>query len=188
LRKPIEDVTKDERQAGKTTNFLIGYGGGPARLAAQTGMGIRRAEAFIDDYWKRFSGHRRFVDLTVREARNKPGIPYTTTILGRRRRLPLLRSVDKGLRRRAERQAVNAKIQGSSADIIKIAMIRHADLSRGTPHQLILSVHDELIAISPDDMVEEGCAILEEAMLGDVHLDVPLKAKAVVAKRWSDTK
>ena len=90
LRKPIEEVTKDERQAGKTTNFLISYGGGPARLAAQTGMGIRRSERFIEDYWREF----RKVDLwsarCIRQARtHRP--PYVTTLLGRRRRLPELR-------------------------------------------------------------------------------------------------
>jgi DNA polymerase I-like protein with 3'-5' exonuclease and polymerase domains len=188
LRKPIEEVTKDERQAGKTTNFLIGYGGQADRLAAQTGMGKRRAEEFIEDYWVRFAGHKRFMTKTVSDARSKKGMPYTTTLLGRRRRLPLLRSADFGQRKRAERQCVNAKIQGSSADIIKIAMIRHHDLAEGTPHKLVLSVHDELIAISPDDRIEEGKAIMEEAMLGEQYLRVPLKAKAVSAKRWSECK
>ena len=101
----------------------------------------------------------------------------------------MLRSADTGLRRKAERQAVNAKVQGTAAEIIKVAMIRHDRLSQGTEHKLVLTVHDELIAISPEDQIEEGKAILEEAMLGVDFLDnVPLRAKAVAAKRWADCK
>jgi DNA polymerase I-like protein with 3'-5' exonuclease and polymerase domains len=188
LRKSIEDVTKDERQAAKTTNFLIMYGGGPQRLASQAKMGIRKAERFIDDYWKQFPKVRQFADRTVRDARAK-SLPYTTTILGRRRRLPMLRSVDNGLRRKAERQAVNAKVQGTAAELIKVAMIRHDHLTKGTDHKLVLTVHDELIAVSPDDQIEEGKVLLEEAMLGvDFLRNVPLRASAVAAKRWADCK
>lgn len=187
LQKPLEDVTKDERQAAKTTNFLIMYGGGPQRLADQTKMGIRKAEKFIEDYWKQFPKVKKFADQTVRDARSKK-IPYTTTILNRRRRLPMLRSVDNGMRRKAERQAVNARVQGTAAEIIKIAMIRHNRLTEGTDHKLVLTVHDELIAICPEAQVEEGKSILNDAMLGFTILDVPLRAKAVAAKRWADCK
>lgn len=192
LNKDVSEVTKNERQAAKSTNFLIMYGGGAKRLNEQTKMGLRNAERFLETYWQQFPRVRKFADQVVVDAR-KHRVPYVTTDLNRRRRLPELRSINDYDRSRAERQAVNAKIQGTAADIIKIAMVEHARLTEGTEHKLVLSVHDELIGISPDDQIEEGKVFMELAMLGESgdgrdFLDVPLRATATAAKRWADAK
>jgi DNA polymerase-1 len=116
--------------------------------------------------------------------------PYIRTLLGRKRRLPLMLSQNNGLRMGAERQAVNSLIQGSAADLIKLAMIR---LNNSLPNEirLILSVHDELVVLAPEDRAEEAADLVREAMLGeDIQklLKVPLSSDVKIVDRWSEAK
>ena len=190
FRKAVEDVTKDERALAKTLNFGIAYGAGPKKVAETAGIGVRRAEELVEDFEEQFSTLFKWKRDVIRKAKLHK-MPQVHTLLGRVRRLPdLTNHRDDYDRWRAERQAVNAVVQGSAADIMKLGMIRldrslrESDL-RAT---LVLTVHDELVLIAPDEEVEETCAVLEEAMLIPDILTVPLAAEAKAGATWREAK
>lgn len=186
LNKPVEDVTAEERQIGKGVNFLTAYGGGAHKLARTTGIELDHAKFVIERYYKQFSGITRWKQEVLREGISKG---YVTTMSGRRRRLPDLRSPDQELRARAERQAVNAVVQGSAADICKDAMISVYDIYRDTPARLLVQVHDELVVIVPEDSVEQFEPLLVKAMGdGTVVNGIPLRVSCHSAHSWSEAK
>lgn len=186
LNKPVDEVTPEERQLGKGVNFLTAYGGGPQKLARVTGITEDRARYVIQSYYKQFSGITRWKQEEIIKARRRG---YVTSLSGRRRRLPDLASSNDELRSRAERQAINAIIQGSAADICKIAMIDTFEAFKGTGAHLLVQVHDELIAACPEDRVDEVIQIMMKAMgHGRVIEGIPLKVSGHSAYSWSEAK
>ena len=186
LNKPVSEVTPAERQLGKGVNFLTAYGGGYQKLARTTGIAEDHAKHVIDQYYRQFSGITKWKQQVVAQGRR---LGYVTTMSGRRRRLPDLMSTDQGARARAERQAVNAVVQGSAADICKKAMVDCAEAFKDLNAQLLVQVHDELVVAVPEDAVYEMKPILVAAMGdGTVYEDIPLKVSCHAATSWAEGK
>jgi DNA polymerase I-like protein with 3'-5' exonuclease and polymerase domains len=186
LGKPVEEVTSEERQLGKGVNFLTAYGGGPQKLARTTGVDEEHARFVIDQYYKQFSGITKWKKSIIDEG-IKMG--YVKTISGRRRRLPDLRSDDYMLRSRAERQAVNAVVQGSAADICKKAMIDVYEVLKYTDSKILVQVHDELVAMVPEDSVDVIQPLFINAMGdGNIISGIPLRVSCHSAYNWSEAK
>jgi DNA polymerase-1 len=182
----VVEPTPEQRDGGKTTNFLVVYGGGAKRLSVGMRISETRARAVLRSHRLRFPRIYAWKDVVLRECRSKEQ-PHVTTLLGRKRLLPLLRSRDDVLRGMAERQAINTRIQGTAADIIKLAMVRLHRTSPADTH-LVLTIHDELVVMAPEDAGERTVKLMQEAMEGVSMLDVPLRAEARVVTRWSDAK
>jgi DNA polymerase-1 len=181
-----ESVTAEQRARAKTINFATIYGQGAYSLARQLGIGQDEAQRFIDEYFVRFAGVRSFLDRTVAEARERG---YTETIFGRRRYIPELRDKNHNSRAFGERTAKNSPLQGSAADLIKVAMIRVADALRRTyAARLLLQVHDELVVEAPLPEVEPVSRVVKECMEGAAALRVPLVATVGAGPNWLDAK
>ena len=186
FKKPIAEVTSDERQVGKGVNFLTAYGGGAGKLANTTGISVDEAREIIDNYYRQFSGITEWKRQVVANGRIRG---YVETMAGRRRRLPDLKSNDDMERSRAERQAVNAVVQGSAADICKQAMLDIYDLLKGTGASLLVQVHDELVVSMPEDLIEEITPRFMEAMgHGRIIDGVPLLVSCDSAYSWAEAK
>lgn len=184
--KDVTEVTDDERQIGKGVNFLTAYGGGYMKLARTTGIPEERAKYMINRYYEQFAGLTQWKRHVVSQARSKG---YVTTLTGRRRHLPDIKSTDDEKRSRAERQAVNAVVQGSAADICKIAMIDIEKALRGTDTRMLVQVHDEIVTAVPEDSWEAIMPRFMEAMGDGVILKgVPLRVSCNVAHNWADAK
>lgn len=183
FRKPIEAVTKDERRKAKTANFGIIYGISAFGLAERMGVGRGEAKELIDNYFATYPGVRDFINKAVEQAREKG---YIETLFGRRRYLPDINSRNAVVRGYAERNAVNAPIQGTAADIIKLAMIRvDKRLSEeGLKAKMILQVHDELnFSVAPEELPRLRKLVVEE-MEGACNLQVPLVADCGEGENW----
>ncbi|MBM2827751.1 MAG: polymerase [Actinobacteria bacterium] len=178
-------VTPELRRRAKVINFGILYGMSPFGLSRELGIGGKEARQYIDQYFQRFPGVRGYLEH-VKEQGRKDG--FVKTILGRRRYLRDINSQNKVLREAAERVAINAPIQGSAADIIKLAMIRidREFRERGLRSRLILQVHDELIAEAPEREAEEAGTIVREAMAGAATLAVPLTVVLGRGNNWGE--
>lgn len=186
FKKDPKDITSEERQIGKGVNFLTAYGGGAGKLARTTGIEEEHAMEILSNYYKSFAGLTAWKQSVVATGR-KNG--YVSTLEGRRRRLPDLTSNDNMLRSRAERQAVNAVIQGSAADICKKAMINVHNALHSQGVRLLVQVHDELIAAVPDKIVEEVTQPFLDAMGdGTVIQQIPLKVSYEYASNWAEAK
>ncbi|HUW68717.1 MAG TPA: DNA polymerase I [bacterium] len=185
LGKPEPDVTPSERRAAKTINFGIIYGMGAFRLAQELGIPRAEAQKFIDAYFSRYSGVATFIRETVDHARRDG---YVSTILGRRRPIRAIDSRNANERQAAERVAVNTPIQGSAADVVKLAMLKvDAMLRQRFPEsRILLQVHDELILESPAAQASEVARAIEQAMAGAIELSVPLRVGIEVAHTWGD--
>jgi DNA polymerase-1 len=175
----------DGRRLAKVINYGIVYGMGPARAARELGVSMKEAETYIRDYFARYAGVRTFLDATVTEARERG---YVTTVLGRRRYLPELGARDPGVRQFAERAATNTPIQGSAADLIKLAMleVRRRLQEAGSRAHMLLQVHDELVFEVPDAEVDAVCRLVREAMEGVRALRVPLRVDVRSGANWSE--
>jgi len=184
---PPEDVTGDMRARAKTINFATIYGQGPHALARQLRITHAEAREFIDTYFERFQGVRHYLDSQVAFARDHG---YVETIFHRRRYIPELRDRNFNVRSFGERVATNAPIQGSAADLIKVAMIRiHAALrSRRSETRMILQVHDELVLESPPDELDSVRELVRREMEGAVQLSVPLVVDMGSGANWLDAK
>jgi len=184
---PQDQVTPDMRARAKTINFATIYGQGPFALSRQLGISQDEAREFIAQYFKRFAGVRVWLDRTVAEAREKG---YVETLFGRRRYVPELRDQNFNIRAFGERTATNSPLQGSAADLIKVAMIRiHAGLRAarlGT--RMILQVHDELIFEAPTSEREAATEVAKRHMESAAELRVPLVVSIGVGKNWLDAK
>jgi DNA polymerase-1 len=178
-----EDVTPEMRRRAKAINFGLIYGMGEPRLARELGITRQEAGQFIAAYFARFDGVRRFMERTVEGARSGEAV---RTILGRRRFLPNLHSANRGLRFEAERVAKNTPIQGTAADILKLAMIKLGigDVVPGA--RMILTVHDELVFEVPTPGVDEAKGRIKEAMESAFTLDVPLEVDVGAGPHWGD--
>ncbi len=179
----IDDVTAEQRRIAKTINFGVMYGMSAFRLSNELGISRADAAGFIDAYFTKYASIREFVDNTVREAEQNG---YVKTILGHERRIHEINNRNKTVKMAAERTAVNTPIQGSAADIVKVAMLRIAarlsDEKRKS--RLILQVHDELILEAPDDEAHETALLVEHEMTHAVELDVPLRVSIEIGKDW----
>lgn len=214
----VDQVEKWQRDAAKTLNFAIVYGAQAAKVAKTLKITVEEAEKLLADHKKAFPEIYKFKDYILKLAKSRKTDPHIRTLLGRKRRVwevlpeiarkeaPRLEWYDpsqpwraeRSILARGERQVINSLVQGSLGDIIKLAMVRMHKLTSedalknsGREIQMILSVHDELVILCPEDRVEEGIALLKEAMLGaEVRdlLKVPLEADAKVVTRWSEAK
>ena len=180
-------VTDDMRSRAKTVNFGIIYGQSEFSLAGELKISRKEAKEYIDNYFAHYSGVKNYMDETIENAK-KTG--FVTTLLGRRRYIPELSAKNFNLRSFGERAAMNTPIQGTAADIIKIAMVKvNRALARKCPDaRLILQVHDELICEVPSESAELAAAILKEEMENAVKLSVPLRADVKIGKSWFETK
>jgi DNA polymerase-1 len=173
------------RRLAKVINYGIVYGMGPARAARELGVSLRDAETYIREYFARYAGVRTYLDATVSEARERG---YVTTVLGRRRYLPELGARDPGVRQFAERAATNTPIQGSAADLIKLAMleVRRRLRAAGSGAHMLLQVHDELVFEVPDAEVDAVRELVRQAMEGVWSLKVPLRVDVRSGANWSE--
>jgi DNA polymerase-1 len=180
-------VTSDMRARAKTINFATIYGQGAHALSRQLRISNAEAKAFIDTYFERFAGVRRFLEGCVAEAKQRG---YVETLFKRRRYVPELRERNHNIRAFGERVAANAPIQGSAADLIKIAMIRiHRALERdGYASRMLLQVHDELVFEIPPDETASLSALVKREMEGAASLDVPLLAEMGTGADWVASK
>ncbi|MFZ9882775.1 MAG: DNA polymerase I [Candidatus Limnocylindrus sp.] len=185
LDKPLDQVDDGERAMAKMVNFGIAYGMGDFGLATRAGISREAAKSFIAGYFERYPGIKRYIDTIKAEARAHGAV---TTQLGRRRPIPELRAANPALRAAGERAAINHPIQGTAADIIKVAMIRLSPRLReaGLTSRLILQVHDELLLEAPVAEVDRLVPLLIETMEGALALDVPLTVEAKVGLRWDE--
>ena len=184
---PDEMVTSQLRSRAKAVNFGIVYGIGAFSLAKDIGVSRKEADRYIKDYLKLYSGIDDYMKNTVEQAKT---VGYVTTMFGRRRYLPELASSNHTLRAFGERVARNMPIQGTAADIIKIAMIKVYDRLRkeNMKARLILQVHDELIVEAPEEEAEKAAKLISEEMQNAVQLSVPLTADAGIGKTWYEAK
>jgi DNA polymerase-1 len=182
---PMEDVTSEMRRTAKTVNFGVIYGISPFGLSGALNIEREDAKEYIERYFERHPGVKAYMDKTVREA-EKTG--YVATLMGRKRPVPELKSRNRNIRQQGERLAVNSPVQGSAADIIKIAMINIAKRLRRGPAKarMILQVHDELLFELPESGLEELRTIVKEEMEGAAELSVPLKVEIGQGKNWAE--
>jgi DNA polymerase I len=178
-------VTREARNNAKAVNFGIVYGISPFGLSAQLGISRKEAETYISNYFVRYAGVKAFIDNTVAEVR-RTGV--TKTLLGRERPIPDMNSKNPNARGFAERTAVNSPLQGTAADLIKIAMIRIDRKLAGTQSKLLLQVHDELVLESPPEEAEEVAAMVKQEMENVYPLDVPLLVETGIGVNWRDSK
>ena len=180
---PFDQVTHQMRSASKAVNFGIVYGISDFALAKNIGVSRREARDFINRYFERYPGVKAYMEQSVQDARERG---YAVTLMGRRRYLPELASSNFNVRSFGERCAMNSPIQGTAADIIKLAMIRvDRELKRrGMRTKLILQVHDELILEAPADEADAAAALLKECMEGVMQLEVPLQTDITTGGDW----
>lgn len=184
---PYEDVTELQRRNAKAVNFGIVYGISGFGLSRDLNISRKQAEEYINDYFETYPGVKEFMDALVEEGKEKG---YVTSLFGRRRPIPELVSKNFMQRQFGERIAMNSPIQGTAADIIKIAMIRvHSKLKEGNfRSRLILQIHDELLIETHQDEIPEVTKILEEEMVHACELAVPLIAEVKQGTNWYEAK
>ena len=184
---PQGQVTPEMRARAKTINFGTIYGQGPFALARQLGITQEEARAFIQEYFTRFAGVRTWLDRTVVEAREKG---YVETLFGRRRYVPELKDRNYNIRAFGERTATNSPLQGSAADLIKIAMVRIAAALKqgGLASRMILQVHDELVLEVPAEEAAIATELVKRDMESAADLRVPLVVTVGVGMNWVDAK
>ncbi|MBR2832283.1 MAG: DNA polymerase I [Oscillospiraceae bacterium] len=184
---PLEEVTGVQRSRAKAVNFGIVYGISAFSLSQDIGVSVAEAKRYMDSYLEKYAGIRRYMAEIVERARTDG---YVTTQFGRRRYLPELRSSNRNVRQFGERVALNAPIQGTAADIMKLAMVHAAERieREGLASRIILQVHDELIAECPEEEADQVARILTEEMEHAADLTVPLTVEAHTGKSWFDAK
>jgi DNA polymerase-1 len=183
LHKAPEEITADERSMAKMVNFGLAYGMSDFGLSTRAGISRQEAQEFINSYFAAYSGISYYM-LHIKETARRQG--FVTTLLGRKRHIPELHAANGALRGAGERMAINMPIQGTAADIVKIAMIRLADrlTAEGFTARMLLQVHDELLLEAPRDEVDRLVPVLREVMEGALPLDVPLTVDVKVGTDW----
>ncbi|MBZ4667835.1 MAG: polA 2 [Defluviitaleaceae bacterium] len=187
FKVPLDEVTPRQRSNAKAVNFGIVYGIGAFSLSQDLNISRKEAEAYIEGYFEKYPNVRKYMDETIKQARE---LGYVTTLFGRRRVIPDINSTNFARRSFGERVAMNTPIQGTAADIIKIAMIKVFNKlkEKNLKSRLILQVHDELLIEVHKDEIEEVKQILKYEMEHAVSLDVPLDVDMHLGKTWFDTK
>jgi DNA polymerase I-like protein with 3'-5' exonuclease and polymerase domains len=187
----IGDTMGVDRKAGKVLVLAISYGVGPDKIAASIGCSVTEAKKLLRDFEAKFSSIAKYKAKVVRMAKQSGPVPYVETLLGRRRYIPDLLQRDPGLLSRAERQAFNTMIQGSAADLMKLALIRaHSCFVDEPDINVILTVHDELVTITPEDRAEETANAIRVSMEGIKfkEISVPLLAEVHIVDKWGQAK
>ena len=187
FKTPIDEVTKEQRSNAKAVNFGIVYGISDFGLAEQLGIGRKQAKAYIDEYLTQYSGIKKFMDNIKEEAKENG---YVETIFHRRRYIPELKSNNYMVRQFGARAAMNTPIQGTAADIMKIAMIKvfNEIKKRKLKSKIVLQVHDEMMIEAPIEEKEEIKTIIKNCMQTATELKVPLIAEISEANNWYDCK
>jgi DNA polymerase-1 len=182
---PLEQVSADQRRSAKAINFGLMYGMSAFGLARQLGIGRGDAQKYMDLYFERYPGVRRYMEETRRQAREKG---FVETVFGRRLYLPEIQSRNAALRQYAERSAINAPMQGTAADIIKRAMIEVDSWLQSSriPARLIMQVHDELVLEVADEAVETLVGQTRTHMIRAADLSIPLKVDVGVGRNWDE--
>jgi DNA polymerase-1 len=182
---PLDQVTRQMRSASKAINFGIVYGMSAYSLSQDLHITVAQAKEYMNTYFANFSGVQRYQKEVVEQAKANG---WAATVLGRRRWLPELKSTNFNIRSFGERVAMNMPIQGTAADIIKLAMIRVQNRlkAEGLTGRLVLQVHDELIVECPEAEAEQVKALVQEEMEHVMELKVPLVAEAQIGHSWSD--
>lgn len=182
---PLEDVTKEQRSSAKAVNFGIVYGIGEYSLAQDLHISVKEAKAYIESYLEKYHGVRNYME-SIKEQAKKDG--YVKTMLNRIRYIPELKSPNYNIRQFGERVALNTPIQGTAADIIKLAMVNVYNRlkAEGLKARLILQVHDELICECPESEAQTVADILREEMSGAAKLSVPLTVDAKIGHSWAE--
>ena len=178
-------VTPEMRRMAKTINFGIIYGMGPIKLAKELGISKKVAEAYLDNYYKRYRGVKNFKEKVISQAKHNG---YVSTLLKRRRYLPNIANENGNLRGEAERAAINTPIQGTAADLIKLAMIHIADKLKGEKLEtkMLLQVHDELVFEVPQGELALANTLIKDEMEGVYPLKIPLKVDINWGKNWAE--
>ncbi|MBU6348195.1 MAG: DNA polymerase I, partial [Actinomycetales bacterium] len=181
---PASEVNADMRRQIKAMSYGLAYGLSAYGLSQQLSISAGEAKALMDTYFERFGGVRDYLAQIVVDARK---LGYTESMFGRRRYLPDLNSDNRQLREMAERMALNAPIQGTAADIMKLAMLKVHDALRkaGLKSRLLLQVHDELVLEVTTGELEQVTALVTDCMQGAAHLAVPLDVSVGVGTSWS---
>ncbi len=185
---PLETVTGEQRRHAKAINFGLMYGMSAFGLTRTTDLTLAEAEDFVDAYFKQFPGVKNYLDGVRREAAEQG---YVETLLGRRRYFPGLKDQKNyNIRAREEREAINAPIQGTAADIMKIAMLRvpPALVEAGLRGRMLLQVHDELVLECPDEELHNTAQLVRAVMEDAYHLSIPLMTDARYGKNWGEMK
>ena len=180
---PMNEVTKEMRSRAKAINFGIIYGMGPQRLAAETGLSLEEAKRFIETYFEKHPKVHFFIEKTIADARERG---YVTTLLGRRRLIPEIRSSTPYIRASAENIAINTPIQGTAADLIKRAMVKIQEEieKRELKTKMIIQIHDELLFEVPEGELDEAKKLIKEEMEGVMELLVPIVVDIGVGRNW----
>ena len=184
---PIDQVTPDMRRQAKTMNYSIVYGISANSLANELSISKKEAKKLIDNYFIKYKGVKAYFDKTIEEAKAKG---YVCTIMGRRRYVPEIQSEKRYLREFGKRAAQNATVQGSGADLIKVAMIKIADYLKETKKKtkMLLSVHDELVFEVPQAELEEVTKEVKQLMETAIELSVPIKVDINIGRNWLEAK
>lgn len=187
LHKPIEEVTKEERSSAKAVNFGIVYGISDFGLGEQLGIGRKAAKAYIEQYLEEYAGIKKYMEKIVEEAKQKG---YASTMFGRRRYIKELQSNNYMVREFGKRAAMNTPIQGTAADIMKIAMIKvYNELkTQNLKSKIVLQVHDEMMIEAPIEEKDQVTQILKQSMESATTLKIPLLAEISEALTWYDCK
>jgi DNA polymerase I-like protein with 3'-5' exonuclease and polymerase domains len=187
----IGDTMGVDRKAGKVLVLAIAYGVGPEKIAQSIGCSLADAKDLLNRFEEQFHDISKYKAKVIRQASGRSPIPYVETIFGRRRYIPELKSKDRGLKARADRQAFNTVIQGSAADLMKLAMVRAHSCFVDEPNvNVVLTVHDELVTVAREDLAEETAEAIRESMEG-IHLPeitVPLIADVKIVNKWGEAK
>jgi DNA polymerase I len=185
-RQPIEAVTREQRRHAKAINFGLIYGMSPFGLSRTTDLTLAEAEDFVKAYFQQFPGVKSYLDGMRRTAASQG---YVETLLGRRRYFPGLKNQSNyNIRNREEREAINAPIQGTAADIMKLAMLRIQPALKlsGLHSRLLLQVHDELVLECPSAELATSARLVQEVMEGAYQLSVPLTTEARSGNNWGE--
>jgi DNA polymerase-1 len=182
---PMERVTAEMRRQAKTANFAVIYGVTAYGLSQQTELDVTQSKDFIDTYFARYPGIKKYMESTIESARK---LGYVTTLLNRIRYLPEINAKNFQVRQFAERTAINTPIQGTAADMIKIAMIRVYDKIKDWRSRLILQVHDELVFDAYEEEMPRLKEVVRNEMEGALKLRVPIVVDIGVGKNWLETK
>ena len=186
FQKPVDAVTKEERYRAKTVNFGIIYGQSAFGLSKQLGISAKEAKGIINSYYDQFPTIRRFMDATLAFAREHG---FVKTELGRNRPIPDIKSSNPARRGFAERTAINTRVQGTAADIIKLAMIaiqRRLE-AENFKSRMLIQVHDELVFEAAESEIDRLTQLIRQEMMGAVSLGVPLEVDIAVGDNWQET-
>jgi len=179
----IKNVTPEMRRSAKTANFAVIYGVTAFGLSRQTELDVAQSKEFIDTYFSRYPGIKRYIDSTIDSARQNG---YVTTLFNRIRYLPEINAKNFQIRQFAERTAINTPIQGTAADMIKVAMIHIFDRIKNMKSKMILQVHDELVFDAHKSELQELKTIVKDGMEKAVKLRVPVVAEIGTGSNWLD--